>query len=176
MPDTPEQIIANAEKEAKELLAATDKEIADAVASAEAIATKEGQREAEQLKAKVAQYCKVLGDDSQKSLIRAAFLVAENMLQAELKAHPEDVVKVALTALSSVTEASRVWLRANPADVALLTAKKKELIDVLEKASDVDIRADRQVERGGVLIHTDAGVIDAQIKTQLEELLRVLNG
>ena len=44
----------------------------------------------------------------------------------------------------------------------------------LTRAKDLEIREDRRVKQGGVLIETESGVIDAQLETQLEEIGRVL--
>ena len=62
----------------------------------------------------------------------------------------------------------------NPADVAVLRDHKTRLIDALGRARDVEVREDRNVKPGGVLVQTESGVIDAQLETQLEEIARVL--
>jgi flagellar biosynthesis/type III secretory pathway protein FliH len=51
---------------------------------------------------------------------------------------------------------------------------KPRLVDALAMVKDVDVREDRKVKPGGVLIQTVSGVIDATLETQLAEIARVL--
>ena len=84
------------------------------------------------------------------------------------------VVELVANALASVKDADRVWLRVNPLDAPTLKTHKARLINVLGRASDIDIRIDRSVKEGGVLIQTGSGAVDAQLDTQLEEIGRIL--
>ena len=45
---------------------------------------------------------------------------------------------------------------------------------MLTRAKDLEIREDKRVKPGGVLIETESGVVDAQLETQLEELEHAL--
>ena len=45
------------------------------------------------------------------------------------------------------------WLRVNPLDAPILNKHKNRLIHILGRASDVDIRLDRSVKAGGVLVN-----------------------
>ena len=62
----------------------------------------------------------------------------------------------------------------HPKDAGILRKYKAKLVSVLARARDVEIREDRRVKQGGVLIETESGVVDAQLETQLEELAHVL--
>jgi flagellar biosynthesis/type III secretory pathway protein FliH len=44
----------------------------------------------------------------------------------------------------------------------------------LSRAKEIGIREDPEIARGGVVIETDAGTIDAQIDTQLEVFEKIL--
>jgi flagellar biosynthesis/type III secretory pathway protein FliH len=170
----PDDLIGQAKAEVDNALKKADEEIAGWVKEAQESGVKQGFEQAEQFRAKLQKLQETLLAEVEGEVVRAAFDVAGNILNAELSASPDAVVHVVQNALKSVQEVSQVWLRVNPADAQTLRDHKQKLIDVLGRAKDVDVREDKQVERGGVLIQTESGVIDAQLKTQLEEIARVL--
>jgi type III secretion protein L len=107
-------------------------------------------------------------------VVRASVRVAAELLAAEMHQREDAVVDVACAALAAAKQARDINLRANPRDTAILRTHKPRLVSVLARAKDLEIREDRRVKPGGVLIETESGVIDAQLETQLEELARVL--
>ena len=108
-------------------------------------------------------------------VVRAAMRVARELLAAELTLREDAVVDVAATALTAAKTARDINLRANPRDAGTLRNHKGRLVSVLTRAKDLEVREDRRVHPGGVLIETESGVVDAQLETQLEELERVLS-
>jgi len=57
-----------------------------------------------------------------------------------------------------------------------LREHKRELIDQLGRAKDIEIREDDALTQGSMIIETDAGTIDARLETQLQVIERVLMG
>lgn len=169
-----DDIVSQARADVQAGLKKADDEIQGWIKEAEESGAKQGFEQAEQFQAKLKTLQEKMNAEVEGEVVRAAFGVAESILSAELKASPDTVVRVVQNALKSVQEVAQVWLRVNPADAQALRANKQKLIDVLGRAKDIDVREDRQVEKGGVLIQTESGVIDAQLKTQLEEIARVL--
>ena len=146
------------------------------ISQLEVAATESGQRQgfekANKLNQKLEILCQGMRDECGDEIISVAFDVARNLLNAEMNAFPDSVVRVAHEVLLTIPDAKQVYFRVNPADAELLKANKERLINALERAKDVDIRADKQVDRGGLLIQTESGVIDAQLSThgfQVEE-------
>ncbi len=167
-------IVQKAQEEVEKLLKKTDEEIAARVQEAKDMGTKKGYEKSQELKDKLAQLETLVLSEVKDGVLHAAFIVAESILNAVVSASPDAVLMVAQTALSEISEASHIWLRVNPVDAPIFIQNKQKIIDGLERVKDIDIREDRQVGRGGVLIQTESGVIDAQIKTQIEEMARLL--
>jgi len=104
-----------------------------------------------------------------------AVAIARKVLGKELELAPERVVDVVKQALAEKARQSReLWLRVNPEDLAVIRARRPELLEVLSRAKELGVREDPDVARGGVVIETDAGTIDAQLETQLGVFERVL--
>ena len=61
-------------------------------------------------------------------------------------------------------------VRVNIADLQLTTEHAKDFIEAAETAKKLSIVEDSSVDRGGCVIETDFGEIDARIQSQLHEL------
>ncbi|MEI6790279.1 MAG: FliH/SctL family protein, partial [Myxococcaceae bacterium] len=104
---------------------------------------------------------------------RNALEAAQELVQTELDSSPQALLRFVQEALTTTPEAQDVRIRANPADAAILRDNKPMLINLLQRAKDIDIREDKQVSKG-IILQTESGVIDAQLKTQVEEISRLL--
>jgi len=89
---------------------------------------------------------------------------------------PEVVCRIAAEALESARDRCEIELRVNPADAETLRAQEPRLLEVLARARAVAIREDPAVGRGGVIVETEAGTVDARIETRLDALRRALLG
>ena len=66
-------------------------------------------------------------------------------------------------------------VRVNPADIETMREHREQLMSM----NDIDnmrVIEDQRVDRGGVVIETEAGTIDAKISTQLREARRAARG
>jgi len=101
--------------------------------------------------------------------------IARKILGKELQISPETVLDIVKQALAEKARQRReIFLRVNPDDLALIREHKGELLEVLSRCKEIGIREDPEVSPHGVIIETDAGIIDAQLETQLAVFERVL--
>lgn len=169
-------VIDEANEQVRQWLLKADEEIEELRKAAQQAGEKQGAEQAEQLNQKLALLRDTMKKETGSEVLNAAFDVAHNLLLAEIAAFPDSILRIAQKVLSSIPDAKQVYFRVNPADAPLLKENKERLINALERAKDVDIRVDKQVARGGLLIQTESGVIDAQLSTQLEEIARAVGG
>jgi len=108
-------------------------------------------------------------------IVRTALSIAEHMLETEFAARPTALVDLCTTALATARDARDVSVRVHPRSAGILRKNADKLVSALGRAREVQIREDRKVKPGGVLIQTESGVIDAQLDTQLEELALALD-
>lgn len=167
-------VIQEAEQAAAELLAEVENEARELAEEATTLGQQEGFSEAEHQREQIAQMEQRMLREVEGEVVRTALRIAGELLDAEMAAREDAVVDIVCAALGTASQARDVFLRVSPADVAALRDNKTRLIDALGRARDVEVREDRNVKPGGVLIQTESGVIDAQLETQLEEIARVL--
>jgi flagellar biosynthesis/type III secretory pathway protein FliH len=105
-----------------------------------------------------------------------AVRIAEKILGRELKLNADAVVDIVDQALRHAGEPKDVVLRVNPDDLAALERGKPRLVERCRNARAVALRADERVARGGCVIETELGVVDARLSTQLDAIERALRG
>jgi flagellar assembly protein FliH len=94
------------------------------------------------------------------ALARSAVLLAQQVLRAELDSHPEVVARVATEAVNAVMLSARhIAVHVHPADLPLVS---EGAADALE-ARGARLHADAGIARGGVLVQSDVGAVDARI-------------
>lgn len=107
---------------------------------------------------------------TESNVVELAFALAGRIIGKELETKPELVVNVARGALNQVLDCERVRLRVNPEDLSFLKATEAELEAILSKRTQLEIGTDRSIPRGGCMIDTERGTLDARISSQLETL------
>lgn len=106
-------------------------------------------------------------DDLQQDMARAlavsATHLARQIVRSELQARPELVAVVAQQALETLLLSARhVTVRVHPDDHALVALGAEEVL----QARGARLLSDASVTRGGCLVESDIGVIDASMETR----------
>jgi type III secretion protein L len=150
---------------------------AEAKAEGYAEGREEGAQELTGIVAEVSQRLSEKEAQAEPQLRILALAIAKKVLGRELEFHPDAVVDIVKQALAEKARQRReILLRINPEDMQFIRDHKADLLEVLSRAKEIGIREDPDVSRHGVVIETDAGIIDAQLETQLEVLERKLKG
>jgi flagellar biosynthesis/type III secretory pathway protein FliH len=102
-------------------------------------------------------------DGAEAAAARLAIAIAEKVVAGALEVAPERVVDVVRGALRGMLDGERIVVCVHPDDVDLVRSAGNELAD-----SHIEIYAERRVTRGGALVRTSVGEIDARIETKLE--------
>jgi type III secretion protein L len=168
-----------AEAEAAEIREQAQKDAEVLKAEAHDQGYKEGcDKGAAELSQAVAQSSRRLAQIEEQAIAQLrdlALIIARKVLGCELEMHPEVVINIIKQALSDKARQRReLVLRVNPDDLAVVREHRSDLLEVLSRAKEIAIREDPNVARFGVIIETDAGIIDAQLETQLAVFERVL--
>jgi flagellar assembly protein FliH len=103
-----------------------------------------------------------------------AFRLCEQVLAGALDVQPERVTDVARNALRRITDRRRVVLLVNPSDLDVISGAIEDLKRELGGIEHCDVQSDRRIDRGGVILRTDAGEIDVTIDAQLERAREIV--
>jgi flagellar assembly protein FliH len=106
----------------------------------------------------------------EQEVVRLALAVSKKIVHREIQVDHDIIQTLVRVALSHVAEKSAVVIHLNPVDYGYLVEKKDELSQ--SEGRDISLLADRSVERGGCLIQTECGDIDARIDEEFREVER----
>ncbi len=111
---------------------------------------------------------------AEPELVRLAVGIAERVLHQQIALDHGVVVEMAKAAIARIVDREKITVRVNPADVECMREHRDDLLALGDVKSMLVIE-DQRVDRGGVIIETDAGSIDAKISTQLAEVRKILH-
>ncbi len=114
--------------------------------------------------------------ETTQELRSLAVKIAEKLLGRALALDPGVVVDLAAEAMQHAGEPRALRLRCNPEDLAELESGRPRLLERCRSAGALRLEADAQIARGGCIIESELGVVDARLAVQLEAIDRALRG
>jgi flagellar assembly protein FliH len=113
-------------------------------------------------------------ESAEPELVRLALGIAERVLHQQVALDRGVVVEMAKNAIARLFERDTVTVRVNPADLERMREHREELVAIGD-IRNLRVVEDQRVDRGGVVVETEAGTIDARITTQLDEARKILH-
>ncbi len=161
-----EKILAEAKAQAAAVLSKARAE-AEAV---EAESARLGREEAESEAAALLVSAAALRDralaEAEGTVKELAIAAAKHIVTAELSLSPERIADIVRDVLGRARRARRVEVRVHPDDAAHLG----------EAFSGAQVVEDAGIERGGCIVRTELGQLDARLEVRLDALARRLSG
>jgi flagellar assembly protein FliH len=111
---------------------------------------------------------------AETELVKLAVGIAERVLHQQIALDGGVVVEMAKAAISRIVDRETITVRVNPADVERMREHRDELL-ALGDVKTMRVIEDQRVDRGGVILETDGGSVDAKISTQLAEVRKILH-
>jgi flagellar biosynthesis/type III secretory pathway protein FliH len=105
-----------------------------------------------------------------------ALFLAEKVLGGALAVEPERVVEAVRGALRGLVERERITILVHPEDLELVRESMDELRTTLGGIEHCEVQAERRVSRGGCIVRTPDGDIDARVETKLQRAREVIEG
>jgi flagellar biosynthesis/type III secretory pathway protein FliH len=106
--------------------------------------------------------------------IDLALRIAEQALGAAIAVDAERVIDVVRGALRRLVERERVLLLVNPDDLDIVRERVADLVGELGGIEHCEVQAERRVARGGAVVRTEEGEVDATLDTKLARAREVL--
>lgn len=106
---------------------------------------------------------------AEPELVRLALGAAERIVHHEISQNDQFVVETVRSALTRAMARSDISIRVNPEDMAVMREYRERLL----AAGDFEhlrLIEDQRIDRGGAVLESDSGTVDAKIATQLREV------
>ncbi|NLC92051.1 MAG: flagellar assembly protein FliH [Treponema sp.] len=108
--------------------------------------------------------------DTESQIIELVILMSRKVIKILSENQKNVIMANVLASLKKIKNRCDVILRVNLEDVKLTTSHVNEFIQHVENVKNISVLEDSSVEKGGCIVETDFGAIDARISSQLNEL------
>ncbi len=115
-------------------------------------------------------------DSLEPQVVALATVIAERVLQREVRTDAELIHATARRALAKIADRQAVTARVHPADLEALRLHKITLLEDFEGVEELTIEADESVNPGGCVIESRLMQADARLETLLSTVLESLAG
>lgn len=112
----------------------------------------------------------VLREEIQKKILPLALKAARKIIGEELRLHPDRIVEIVLHSLKPVTQHKKIVIYVHKQDLEALETGKPKIRKLFEHLESLSIQERSDVEPGGCIIETEAGIINAQLENQWRAL------
>lgn len=108
------------------------------------------------------------------SAVELAFVLANKILKHEAAVNSETIVAQVKKSLDKFHGVAGVQVKVHPADLEALQASHSLLSSKEHGIHGIELIADASIQRGGCIVETNTGRVDAQLSSQLSELVASL--
>lgn len=119
---------------------------------------------------------KALQRTVEQDAYRFALAVAERIIKREVTLSDDVVISQIKDAMQRIVGVESIKLRVHPSDEAVVHAHRGAFLSSLGNVRDLVIETDEGMERGGCIIESASGNVDARISTQLRQIESSLFG
>ena len=122
----------------------------------------------------VSEHVAVASDRLESHAVDLALFLAERIIGAAVAIDPGLVVEAIRGALRGIVERERVTVLVHPDDLELVRDAMGDLVAALGGIEHCEVQAERRVTRGGAVVRTPDGDVDARVDTKLERAREVV--
>ncbi|MFQ5736014.1 MAG: FliH/SctL family protein [Thermodesulfobacteriota bacterium] len=105
-----------------------------------------------------------------EEMVELSLAIARKVLHCELETNKDSVLSCVQGALKSVVAGGEITIKVNPRDLDIIRQHAPQLAKHGDGVQDVAMEGDDSIARGGCVIDTRFGEIDATIDSVMEEL------
>jgi type III secretion protein L len=167
-------LVAQAQERARQLLEQAERDCEAIREQAKEEGRQSGLAEWNQILAKAWERADALSKSWEESMVQLSVRVAEKIIGEQIRLHPESIVSMVSEALKGARPARRLAIQVNQEDLPHVRAHIDRLKDSSSLGSLIEIVPSANVRRGGCVIDSELGIVDARLETQLKCLEEVL--
>jgi len=109
-------------------------------------------------------------EGSETQIINLVLLIVKKVIKVISENQKNVVINNVVQALRKLKSRGDVVIRVNLSDLELTTEHVKDFMKMVENVKGITVLEDSSVDRGGCVIETDFGQVDARISSQLHEI------
>jgi flagellar assembly protein FliH len=111
----------------------------------------------------------------EKEILELVFSIAQKIIHKKIEEDDKIIKEAVIEAMHSVTEKSQIVIKVNPEDYDTIENMKPEFFRTSKDLKSIVVTPDLSVNRGGCLLETPYGDIDASVEARLDKIHQSLN-
>lgn len=115
-------------------------------------------------------------EGNQEKILNLVFSVTEKVINREISTNRDIVHGVLKSAIKQVLDKEGIIVRLHPEDYRYMMETNPGIIDGFDDIRSMSIVEDSTIRRGGVVIDTSSGEVDARLDQQLHEVRKAMSG
>jgi flagellar assembly protein FliH len=108
-----------------------------------------------------------MADRLEPQAVELALLVAERVVSGALAVQPERLLDIVRGALRTIVDRERVTVFVHPEDLTLMRDGITDITGSLGGVEHIEVQEERRVGRGGAIVRTSFGEVDARVEEKL---------
>jgi flagellar assembly protein FliH len=114
-------------------------------------------------------------DKGEREMVEMVIGLAKKVIHFELSSRDDAVQEMIRLAVQSVLDRESMNIKINPTDKGYAESFRSELLQLFSEIKNITFEAHSGVDRGGCIVETNFGVVDARIDKLDEQIDRILS-
>jgi flagellar assembly protein FliH len=115
-------------------------------------------------------------EGNEENILNLVFSVSEKVINQEISLNRDVIYGVLKSAIKQTLDKEGIKVRLNPEDYQTIMEIYPGIINSFDDIRDMIVVEDNGIKRGGVIIETSSGEVDARLDQQLHELRKAVSG
>jgi type III secretion protein L len=104
--------------------------------------------------------------DMEKMVLPLALEVAKKIVSKELEVSQSAILEILKKQLKKVAQHKKITIYAHPEDIVIVEKEREHIKKMFESLESLSLRGSHEIHRGGCVIETEGGIINAKIEDQ----------
>jgi flagellar assembly protein FliH len=117
---------------------------------------------------------KQFGASVENVVITLSLAAAERVVKKEVQNDDRIILNQIREGLKRISGAEHLKLRLHPDDEKIVRASRTELLAHVDSVRDIVVEPDESVSRGGCILESESGSVDATVETQTKKMAELL--
>ena len=113
-------------------------------------------------------------NEAETTVINLSVQIAKKIIASEISTNRDIIIQTIHKAINLISDRSQILLKLNETELESVKKKIPELKKEFDDVEKIVIETDVRIGKGGTIIETNSGIIDARIETQVEEIFTAL--
>jgi len=118
----------------------------------------------------ISEFKKNFYSEVEEQMLGLACSIAEKVIHTEVSTNKNIVLAVLREAVKNVVDQDGMKIRLNPDDLRFITEMKPDFLQGINGVKNTTFEEDASIKRGGVILETISGEVDARLEQQLIEI------